>query len=359
MVLTIPEGWLGNAAYPVVVDPVIGSCTIGAYYTYDYISSEEYNEYLADKANDPNAKLESHKRNFPIEFDETIALNKYKTPLPLNGTYNTYVYIQSIPRQYTGGSYRYTYRMFPILYSNLNNKPKQLLTYKTTIINQDANLSSPNNFTPRWIQSNITPYGTIAANTDVWFGYWGEHGDTRFDFGTPLFQAFLGSMPFEDMHNYNSFYEMAPDYDLFDIGIYNDMFFDGQYSYRTPNVYPGARYDMKASMYLGIPAAYTRTLIQGVKLADTRKLTAAYKKTLTMNGRNTTALGHWSAYVRKHTATVLGMDVVSKVWGVCRKLIMGVTASATAGYWGAYYRTQKDTAGVAGIPLRACLISPQ
>ncbi|GHV80638.1 hypothetical protein AGMMS49944_24290 [Spirochaetia bacterium] len=373
MALTIPEGWLGDAAYPVVVDPIIGSSTVGAYYEYDYISSDEYNDYLADKAGDPTTKLESYKREYVIELDSTIMLNKYKTPLPLNGTYNTYIYIQSIPKQRTTGTLRYTYRMFSILYSNFNNKPKQLLTYKTTIVNQDANLSSPDNFTPRWIQSNTTPYGTIAANTDVWFGYWGEYGVTRFDYGTPLFQSYGVMMEPDDMKNYNSLYEMAPDYEFDDISDCNDLFYPGKNYNRDPNIYPGSRYDLKASMYLSIPAAYTRTLTQGVKLNDTRKITAVYKKTLAMNGRNTTALGHGSAYVRKHAATVRGTDLLSRVWSVYRKLTMGVTAFAAAGHWGDYirgllvdagssagtvrlgnyYRTQKDIAGVAGIPLRS------
>jgi hypothetical protein len=333
MALTIPEGWLGEAAYPVVVDPVVGSCTVGAYYKYDYLSSEEYNEYLADKAIDPTMTLERYKSEYVVEMDTTVVLNKYITPLQLNGTYNTYIYIQSIPRQYTYGSYRLTYRMFPILYSNVNNKPKQLLTYKTTIVDQSANLSSPDDFTPRWFQSNITLYGTIAANAEVWFGYWGEHGDTRFDYGTPLFQSYDVFMEPGAMKNYNSLYEMAPDYEFDDISNCNDLYYGGQYSPRDPNVYPGARYDMKVSMYLGIPAAYTRTLTQGVKLTDTRKLAAAY--------------------MRKHTATVHGTDMFSKVLGICRKLMMGVTTFAAAEHWGDYHRTQEDTAVVAGIALRS------
>jgi hypothetical protein len=203
--------------------------------------------------------------------------------------------------------------MLSILFSNFNNKPKQLLTYKSTIINQDANLSSPDNFTPRWLQSNITTYGTIAANTDVWFGFWGEHGETRFDYGTPLFQTFDVSVQPEYMKNYNSLYEMFSDYEFTDISNCNDLYYGGQYSHREPNVYPGVRYDLKASMYLGIPAAYTRTMTQGVKLADSRKLAAAY--------------------VRKHTAAVKGVDVLGRVVDTMRRLA--------------------DTAGVEGIPLRS------
>ncbi|GHU56587.1 hypothetical protein FACS189442_5250 [Spirochaetia bacterium] len=93
-----------------------------------------------------------------------------------------------------------------------------------------------------------------------------------------------------------------------------------------PDSYPRPGYDyyenFKMSMYFeNTPAQnYTRTLTQGVTLTDTRKLMAAYKKTLTMNGGNTTALGHGSSYYRAHTAQVKGTDTVPWIRVLFRKI---------------------------------------
>jgi hypothetical protein len=272
MALTVPEGWLGEAKYPVVVDPVVGSSTVGAYETYDYINAKDYAKYLADKAANPSTLLERYKSSYPVDFDSRLVCNKLKTPLQMQGAYNAYAYISSIvpPNQY------YKPMLYPLLYTDFNNEPKYLLVHDNTMGDPLAGLANPASFAPRWTQSTLTINGSIAANTDVWFGFWGDRAGTRFDYGAPLFQADLGSNPFEDRGSYNSVFEMSQDYDFYDIGVYTDDF-EGDPN--RVNVYPGARYDLKASMYLAIPGAYTRTVTQWAMPTDTRKLARAYKRT--------------------------------------------------------------------------------
>jgi hypothetical protein len=44
--IAIPEEWLSGAEYPVIVDPVIGSSTAGAWHYFYYIHNGEYEECL-------------------------------------------------------------------------------------------------------------------------------------------------------------------------------------------------------------------------------------------------------------------------------------------------------------------------
>ncbi|AEF86409.1 hypothetical protein TREPR_2049 [Treponema primitia ZAS-2] len=358
MTITIPERWLGEAQYPVVVDPVIGSNTVGAYYEYDYLS---YDDWETCQEYYPGKTMDNVKRAMWIELYEEAAFNKYNTPVALNGTYDCYAYIHKAGKIMDG----YDCTIAPFIYSNYGNRPKQLLSYQFTYgypLPENHNYEYIN--INRWIKSTITP-NAIAANTDIWFGFYGNGVALQFDYGVPLFRAQELQLDPSYREYYSTVYEMLSDLMFLDIGIFNDKFNDPRSEYR--NVLPNARYDMKMSIYLEIPAnAYIRTLAQGVTLGDSRKLVAAYKKTLAqgvklsdilkpeasykktlaMNGRNnaglghtssykrvsvmdggnTSALGHGSSYVRKHTATVKGTGLASRAAGIYRKLAQQLKA---------------------------------
>jgi hypothetical protein len=143
----------------------------------------------------------------------------------------------------------------------------------------------------------------------------------RFDYGGVFFQTYGLGADLEYEQYYDSFYDMVEGCGIEDISDENAIDFG------YDNVLSGARYDFKVSMYLDMPStAYTRTLTQGVTLNDTRRTTGAYKKTLAMNGRNTMSLGHGSSYVRKHTATVKGTDLLNRFVGIFRKLTQQIVA---------------------------------
>jgi hypothetical protein len=123
LTMTIPEGWLGEAKYPVTVDPVIGSSTVGAYLMYDYISNailEDYLEYR-DDYEDYNEFVEDMAGSEWIELYNFAIFNKYTTPSQLQGTYNTHMYVFI--------AYPTKCFLYPLLYSDVNGKPKQLLNY--------------------------------------------------------------------------------------------------------------------------------------------------------------------------------------------------------------------------------------
>jgi hypothetical protein len=190
-----------------------------------------------------------------------------------------------------------------------------------------ANVGNPGSFAPRWTQSTLTVNGSVAVDTDVWFGFWGDSCGTRFDYGAPLFLADLGSNPFADREQYASVFEMAHDCDFYDVGIFHDIFADSPY---RVNVYPEARYDMKMSVYLAIPAIYTRTTVQWTGLTDAGKTAAAYQKTLVQGAVPAESRKQAGNYQRSATQTAEGTAAATRAEGFFRGIAQNVTSVMTA-----------------------------
>ncbi|AEF81454.1 hypothetical protein [Leadbettera azotonutricia] len=279
--ITIPETWLAEAAYPVIVDPVIGTNTIGSQYLWD---------------NDPPEPM------IPLMNEIAMPVNRFLVNETINGTCTAKFYVYSSEEPESGG--------YPVLYSDNSNKPLTRKSKGESYIDLQVKSGKPAGWRSGTFQSN----GSIASGSYIWFGlaavyFW----YTRFDYGLKSFHD---------------------DWDCETI----------------PNTYPiyNANYyqNFKMSMYFEYTSAqnYTRMLTQGVKLTDTRKLTANYKKTLTMNGQNGTALGHGSSYLRKHTAQVKGTDTTPWLRGMYRSITETLRVLTPLGYCRELYRSLLETA---------------
>ncbi|AEF84732.1 hypothetical protein TREPR_2097 [Treponema primitia ZAS-2] len=335
MAITIPEGWLGEAAYPVVVDPMVGSNTVGAYSQFEYLPEWLYWDYLQDLANDPATDMYDYYYDEKTFYDDDIILNRYTTPAAISGTYNTYVYVNKTDNWMRNGQYGIECCASPLLYSEYTNKPKNLLCTNFTIADIRVDSGKP----AKWNKATFT-VNSIPSGTDVWFGFSCRSIGLQFDYGVPLFRVFNNSIPKDWNYGNKTLTQYLSEYHLLDLSGTIDVFADDD----GKNMLPGSRYDMKFSMYLELPPqAYTRTLTQGVKLGDSRKLAAAYKKTLAMNGRNTAALGHGSSYVRKQNETVRGMDLISRIAGICRNLAQQINVGELIGASRGLLRKATDT----------------
>jgi hypothetical protein len=343
MTMTIPEWWLADAKYPVVVDPVVGSSVVGAYYKYEYLAQEDYERYLEDNKKDPSVQIDRYKEMYAIWFDTTNVLNKYKIPVQLQGTYNTYLYMEWIPVPSVYSSYEYDYRILSVLYSEHNNKPRYLLNYNSTVGNPIANLSSPKNFTPRWVQSTMTINGSVAANTDVWFGFCARNGETRFDYAAPLFQTYDAYVDPDYLGDYSSLYEMAVDWDFANIDYCSEIY-EGTYGSKYANALPDARYDMKVSMYLSIPAVYTRTVTQWVMPSETLKLTGKYRRSATQTALGTAETKRFEGFYRNMVQIVKNTVSLKGPLTLIRKAAEAAAALTETARREGYCRTQQDTA---------------
>jgi hypothetical protein len=335
MTLTVPETWLGEAKYPVVVDPVIGSNTAGAYLFYDYLSNalvDEYIDYIYDYIDDYiddygdyDYFLEQITSSEWIELYNCGVFNKYSAPSRLQGTYNTHMYVFI--------AHSSNCFLYPLIYSDFNNKPKQLLNYGCTPGYPLEGVSRPTpyttDFTERWVHSTITMNDSIAEGTDIWLGHFGDSVVLRFDYGAPLYrlQSSL-TLDYDYATQYNSVRAMLESRQFLDIGGIQDIYADPNSD--EYNIAAGARHDMKISMYLEInSSAYVRTLTQGAKLTDNRKTAAAYKKSLAQAVKLTDARKLIAAYIKTLTQGINLADT-RKSTGAYKRTAAQTVKGATA-----------------------------
>jgi len=219
--MTIPEWWLGEAKYPVVVDPTIGTTTVGSQYIYWNEDSEIYEALM---------------------FELKIPVNQFLVPETINGLCTAYFYVNSDDWE-AGGH--------PVIYSDYENKP---LTRKST--NEGfIDLRVVSGKPAGWRSATFSSNGSIASGSNIWFGVYCEYNwMPRFDWGSRCYS--------------NWWWERS------EWGVIPDTY--PNYSF---NLYD----DYRLSMYFTYSSAqnFVRTLTQGVNLPDNRKLTGIYKRSVT------------------------------------------------------------------------------
>jgi hypothetical protein len=236
--IAIPETWLSEAAYPVIVDPTIGTTTIGSQTT----------------GPDPNNP--GYDRPW---LDSEFGLNKYQVPQNGAGVCTAYVYC------YNPDSWYYSY---PLLFTNVNNKPYMKKSQNENLIDVEV---YPPSRPVGWRNNTFTLNGNISAGEYVWFGLWATEFATRFDYGGECYKGWF-------------------DYDGFE--EYEDEGEPPPYLNMTPYV---TYCTIKWSWYFNYTAVtsqnYIRTLTQGVSLTDSREHTGDYKRS-TLETVNTPSVLH-------------------------------------------------------------------
>jgi len=149
--ITIPEQWLSEAAYPVVVDPVIGSAAVGSQYEY-YVSIYGY---------------------MPLWCIDSILLNKVliSERIDTNGTF--YVY----KNEDFGEEYRII-DTCPCMYNNVNNLPNTRISVNEELIIDPYDYNEAG-----WLHAGIGKNYPINEGDYIWFGVRGNNLQIRFDYG--------------------------------------------------------------------------------------------------------------------------------------------------------------------------------
>jgi hypothetical protein len=293
--ITIPEAWLSEAEYPVVVDPTIGTTTVGS-----------QNKWY-DPDNEATASL---------MFELSIPVNRFLASETINGACTAYVYTNEDDYE-AGGR--------PVLYADNGNKPHIRKSAQEGFLDLRVTGSKPKG----WRSATFSSNGSIASGSYVWFGVFVEcYWLPRFDYGARC---------------------------------YTDWWWDYGVETTVPDEYPlsSADYyrDFKLPMYFTYTSAqtYTRTLTQGVTLADTRKLTGAYKRSAIQTVQGTTVLKRVESFYRsiiqsvKNTAALKGspMRIV--------RLIEAAAALYEMKTETEFKRGTADTAGIGSITGGAVL----
>jgi hypothetical protein len=260
--IAIPEEWLSRAAYPVVIDPTIGTTTVGS-----------QNEWTEEEGEDPEA----------LYFLAAIPVNRFLVPRAVNGTCTAFAYCNE--DDYDGAGR-------PVLYSDNAGKPWERRSAGEGLFDFGMNGYKA----PGWRSAAFQSNGNIAAGSSVWFGVLAElYWYPRFDYGVTCYvDAVDDYAPVPDLYPHNS------------LNYYENF---------------------KLSMYFTYASAqnYTRTLTQGVKLTDTRKLTASYKRAVSMNAEGITLLGCAIDYYREHITVLSVSGTADRFRGFFRSVAEHVT----------------------------------
>ncbi len=248
--ITIPEWWLSEAKYPVVVDPTIGTTTVGSQYRASFINQRGTTDSCLIGA---------------------LAVNRYLLPEVFNGNATAYTYVSSRT---------YMPQCKPVLYSD-NGAAKPAIRRSSNEGNIDTYMSG--GMQEEWRSTTFSTNTNIQSGNYVWFGLSAVMFVFMFDYGSTMYY-----------YTYDNYAANLPD---------NFPFFSDQ-----------RYYDYKMSAYFTYSNAqnYVRTLTQGVTLTDIRTLTGYYKRGITQNAKVIETRQVSVGIIRKITQTVKITDFVLK-----------------------------------------------
>jgi hypothetical protein len=245
--ITIPEYFLSEAKYPVVVDPAIGTSTVGSLEKWYDDNEEDWR---------------------PLSFEISIAVNRFLVPQAVNGTCTAYVYINE-------GSAGDDNR--PVIYSDHGNTPLNRLTKDEGAIDSGVTTGKPKG----WRTASFKVKSSIPSGSNIWFGVCSGYWEARFDYGQLIV---IDEIDWQDPMVIPDVYPQE--------GL-------GWYASHPQEV--AQYYNYKVSWYFSYTAAqnYVRTLTQGVTLTESRKLTGNYKRSATQTANGTTALSRFATFPRQ------------------------------------------------------------
>jgi len=248
--ITIPENWLAEAKYPVIVDPTIGTTTVGSQYKWDN--------------NDPGEPL------IQLFFEGQIPVNRFLVSDAINGacTANLYTYVSN----FDGDEYGR-----PVLYSDNNNKPATRKSQNEGLADFHLYRGLP----AGWRQATFSTNGTISSGSYIWFGVFTEYyWEPKFDYSSKCYTDFWDG--------YNS---IPNNYPLFNANMYETF---------------------KLSMYFTYSTAgqnYQRKLTQGVNLTDSPIRTGDYKRTATQTVHGEASATKYLTIIKSIQDTLNSFDV--------------------------------------------------
>ena len=310
--IAIPKRWLSEAAYPVIIDPTIGTSTIG--------SQTQY-------VNEDGDRIQLF-----LEF--SIGVNRFLMPETLNGNATAYVY--AYETDYEG-------RCKPVIYSDNNNVP---LTRRSSS-EGEFDIAVRSGKPAGWRSTTFNTNTIIVSGTNIWFGLFCDWFAPRFDYGQKCYWDFWDGVG-NDIPNTYPVWKTNWFYD-FKISMY--------FTYTSAQ-------------------NYVRTITHGVNLSDSRKLAAEYKRNATEQVQANMIIAEFLIICRKIHEAVQGFDnnsfpvfyirslnetatvkeSLSRWWNIFRGLIdIAENESEVKGGF-AYFSKIADTVHAAGSMFRGLTI---
>jgi hypothetical protein len=247
--ITIPEEWLSKAKYPVVVDPTIGTTTVGSQTHWNNTDNESYDQLF---------------------IEMSLAVNRFLVSETLNGTATAYVY--AYESDYEG-------RCKPVFYSDNNNVPLS----RRSAAEGSFDIAVGGGKPAGWRSAAFSTNTSIASGAYIWFGLFCDWFAPRFDYGAKCYRDYW----------YDSGNDIPNSFPLYQANHYYNFKLSMYFAYTSAQ-------------------NYTRTLAQGVTLTDTRKQIAAYNRAVTVNADSVTLLGRGANYYRDHVAGIAATDTLGR-----------------------------------------------
>jgi len=262
--ITIPENWLAEAKYPVVVDPTVGTTTVGSfiYATGVYVACDS------------------------LTYE--IGVNKFLAPESIEGQCTAYIYC-ALP-YYTTNPYS------PRIFDDNNNKPLTRRSYneatvETNIVYYD---SVQRKYVPGpsvWKPAAFEIINRVNQGAYIWFGGYGGPCHPKYDYGAVLYKTF----PEMD-------WEIEPDewYDE-ETDEWHEIEGVGTEILDFPYFGNERTFDCKFSWYFDFIRAaqnYVCRLTQGVTLADNKRTTEDYKRSLIQTASINSTFSRFAAFAR-------------------------------------------------------------
>jgi len=263
--ITIPEKWLSEAVYPVVVDPTVGTTTVGSQYKHVWDAGEP-------------AEV--------LYFDCQIPVNRFTLPEILNGNCTAYVYTNSNDTS-AGGR--------PVLFSDNGNSPLTRKSASEGLLDLKVSSSKP----AGWRSVSFKSNGSIASGSYIWFGVFCEYvWLPRFDYGSKCYNDYWDTLT------------IPASYPIYNVNDYENFKLSMYFTYTSAQ-------------------NYVRTLSQSVKVTDNRKKTGTYKRSLSQKAGVSSLLSRFETIIRKCVFTANNSMVIKRLPVFFRKAAENIKVTMT------------------------------
>jgi len=268
--ISVPEKWLSEAAYPVLVDPTVGTNTIGSQTHWYDEDNEQWDR---------------------LYFDHSMAVNRFRIPENLSGTATAFVYAYHAD---------FETPCKPVLYSDNNNVPHTRLSVNERDLDLEVRGGKP----AGWRSANFAVSGNITSGSNVWFGISTVIFHPRFDYGMKCYWEFWDHLNTQ-----------TPD--TFPVWSAN-WFYDFRLSmYFT---YSSAQ-------------NYIRTITQGVSLNDKQITSGNYRRGITETAGVRSAFAKIGLFFRNCIEAAYTVTHISRLPVFIRKCVMSVNAATRLSRW--------------------------
>jgi hypothetical protein len=358
--VVIPEPWLANAAYPVIVDPIVGLSSLGALGPENSWGYDEEQDDEDDAYDTPSFILSAN-----------MGVNHFIMPHNSSGG----DYVARLYVDYAPGSYHWSLtedKMWPVIYDHdlTKDRPGVLLSSNGGHISNDVGRS---NGPPRgWRTADVYLDGNLWYGQQFWFGFFFRGAHPRYDYGGRLFESW--AWPYQ-----NSYAGVRQKFYQYPIETETDTYIDAQGNEIEYETWSEPSYELKISMYLeySVPATtygryvyefvtppdglepagnYQRSAAQTAGAEDGAQRVAQAKRTVEESGKAATTTGRFAGYLRAIWDTETAGDAAGHTADYLRGLFLEARVVAENKHTGRYKRGVADSADIAAVLLRHLFI---